>query len=749
MLTRSLLGLSADSSAEFRRAAAEKAEGLGLLRDGERASLRDLLDLPAEGEDRVLIQAMDEPTRQARRRALLAALVTRLARERPMLAAIEDLHWADPILLEDLAFVGAATVETPLLLALSTRPEGDPLDRAWRAKLGPAAVSTIDLAPLTPSESALLAQAHLKSGDERIAACIERAGGNPFFLEQLLRHTGEVASAAVPASVQSLVLGRADRLPAEEKRALQTASVLGQRMPIEALRHLLGNPSYDAHRLIDQQFMRREGSELVFVHALVRDGIYGSLLKARRRELHRMAAAWYGEQDLALRAQHLGLGEAEEASAAYLAAAEAAAGAYRFDQALDLATQGLALVRESETRVALASTRGELLHVLGRTEESVTALDMVAKEATPGRPRLRAWLTLAHGLSVLDRLDEALALLSEAESEAKANGLTIELSRIHTLRGNIHFPRGEIDQCLAAHGEALRLAELSGAMEEQARALGGLADAYYMRGLYRTSGEMFRRCVALSAAQGFRRVEAANLPMVAMMSMFDLRLAEAFQQDERAIALADQIGHRRAAMIARHGHAFLFLEMGQPERALEAGMAALEIAEALGARRFIGEGLIIKAICEHFLGDPRAAATILEAEKISREQPAYMLPFVLSTQARMTDDPEVRAAKLAEGETLMAQGAVRHNDVFFNRTAIDCCIDARDWDSVDRYAGALEHCMAEPLPMTDFLVARARALAAAGRGEKNGAELRGLIAQARTVGWNAVLPALEAALGDC
>jgi len=237
--------------------------------------------------------------------------------------------------------------------------------------------------------------------------------------------------------------------------------------------------------------------------------------------------------------------------------------------------------------------------------------------------------------------------------------------------------------------------------------------------------------------------------MVAMMSMFDLRLPESAQQDERAIALADQIGHRRAGMIAHHGRAFLFLEMGEPERALEAGMTALGIAEALGARRFIGEGLMIKAICEHLLGDPRAAETILAAEKISREQPAYMLPFALSSQAIMADDPKIRVAKLEEGEAVLTAGAVSHNDIFFNRSAIEACLAAEDWAGVERYAAALERSMAdEPLPMTDFLVARARALAAAARGETNGPELRRLLAQASEVGWRAVIPALEAALAE-
>ena len=150
----------------------------------------------------------------------------------------------------------------------------------------------------------------------RIAACIERAEGNPFFLEQLLLHTGEVAAASVPASIQSLVLGRSDRLPPGEKRALQAASVLGQRASLPVLRHLLVDQRYEATHLIDQQFLMEDGGGLAFVHALMRDGVYGSLLKARRRELHRAAAGWYAERDPSLHAQHLDLAEDPGAASA-------------------------------------------------------------------------------------------------------------------------------------------------------------------------------------------------------------------------------------------------------------------------------------------------------------------------------------------------------------------------------------------------------------------------------------------------
>jgi class 3 adenylate cyclase/tetratricopeptide (TPR) repeat protein len=745
MLTRSLLGLAPDAGEAARRQAMENAAAAALPAE-ERASLHDLLDLSPEGEARALMQAMDEPTRQLRRRALMARLLARSAAAQPVLAAIEDLHWADPLLLEDIAAFGGATAEAPLLLLLSTRPEGDPLDRAWRARLGPAGISTVDLAPLTPVESARLAEAHRAQGDQRIAACIARAGGNPFFLEQLLRHSGELASAAVPASVQSLVLGRADLLPAPEKRAVQAASVLGQRMPIEALRHLLGDVGYDAGRLIDQQFMRRDGSELAFVHALVRDGIYGSLLKTRRRELHRSAALWYETHDPALSARHLELGEDPHAAQAYLAAAEAEAAAYRNVEALDLANRGLALATESGLHAALASLGGELLQGLGRTEQGVAAFRVALEHAPVGRPRLRAILGLAQGLTVLDRVDEAVRLLEEAETAAKAEGMAVELSRLHTLRANIHFPRGEIERCLAEHSEALRLAEAAGAAEEQARALGGLADAYYMRGLYRTTAQMFRRCVDVSFAQGFKRIEAANLPMLAIMVMFELRFADARAIAERAVLLADQIGHRRAAMIGHHARFFLCYDLGEPAEASRSVTAALEIAEALQARRFIAEGLLFRAVLEHAAGEPRARETLENGLAIAREHPFYLLPYGLGLQAMMTEDPDERAAALAEGEALIAAGAVSHNIPLFGRFAIEACLNAKDWSGAERQADALLRGLAaEPLPMTDFVVARARALAAAGHGQADSAELSRLLAEARAAGWRAMLPALEAA----
>ena len=75
-------------------------------------------------------------------------------------------------------------------------------------------------------------------------ACIERAGGNPLFLEQLLRNAQEGSHEAIPASIQSLVLARMDRLAPRDREAFQIAAVIGQRFDLALLRHLMGAPEY-------------------------------------------------------------------------------------------------------------------------------------------------------------------------------------------------------------------------------------------------------------------------------------------------------------------------------------------------------------------------------------------------------------------------------------------------------------------------------------------------------------------------
>src|SRR5258708_39675681 len=113
----------------------------------------------------------------------------------------------------------------------------------------------------------------------------ERAGGNPLFLEQLLRNAEEGSADAVPASIQSLVLARMDRLAQRDRQAFQAAAVIGQRFDLALLRHLVEIPDYVCDGLIGNALVLPEGDDFLFSSALFQERGYLSLLLSRRRAL--------------------------------------------------------------------------------------------------------------------------------------------------------------------------------------------------------------------------------------------------------------------------------------------------------------------------------------------------------------------------------------------------------------------------------------------------------------------------------
>jgi predicted ATPase len=237
-------------------------------------------------------------------------------------------------------------------------------------------------------------------------------------LPELLRHADESQAIAVPGSVQSLVQARIDRLDPADKLAVQAASVLGQRFPHAALAHLLDKADYFSERLVSRLLLRPQppsGEVFLFTHVLIRDAIYDTLLRSRRRELHGRAAEWYTERDPVLRAEHLERGRGPEAARAYLAAARSQTAEYRQEAALRLVERGLALVADRSERFALTCLQGEILHDLGAMPEARRAYQAAVDAAVDDQERCAAWIGLASVKRVTDDLAGALSDLEQAE----------------------------------------------------------------------------------------------------------------------------------------------------------------------------------------------------------------------------------------------------------------------------------------------------------------------------------------------
>ncbi len=753
-LVRSLLGVAGGGGVDDLRAAAEIAAE-GLVADEHRVDLNDLLGLSQPLELRALYDAMDHQRRQRGKRETVARLVANASARQPRLLVVEDVHWADRQTLEQLASLAQTVAGAPAVLVMTSRVEGDPLDHAWRATIAGAPLLTIDLGPLRPNEAEELAEAYLEASSEFARRCLERAAGNPLFLEQLLRHAEERAGSGVPGSVQSLVQARMDQLEPIDKQALLTASIFGQRFSLAALRHLTERSDYRCAGLVEHLLVRSDGDDFLFAHALIRDAAYDTLLKASRRSLHRRAASWFEDRDPVLYAEHLDRAEDPAAAAAYLEAARREAAAFHYEPAQGLVERGLAIAGEAADRAALTCLQGELLHDLGAMAPARAAYEAaLAAAGDDQRAACRAWIGLASVKRVTEDLDGAFADLERAQAAAERHGLKEEQARIHFLRGNLYFPRGRIEACLEEHQKSLELARLCGSPELEAQALGGLGDAEYARGRMLTAYRRFRDCVELCRQHGFGRIEVANRPMAAITRSYALDIDGAAAEAHEAVAAADRVGHQRAAIIARHAVCLAAFERGEWGAADVVLSQALMLARQLGARRFEAETLT-------FLGEVRrATGRVDEAVALAREGlaisrttgMAYMGPIILGYLARFADDPKERAAALAEAEELLAAGSISHNHLLFYPQAIETALSISDWDAVERYAAALEaYIQLEPLPWAQFQAARGRALAAWGRGLRDAAliaRLRALQEQSVRAGLHVALPALEAALAD-
>ncbi len=237
-----------------------------------------------------------------------------LARERPAVVLIEDLHWAEDDLC-DLLETLVGQVRGPLLLLTTARPEL--LDRrpAWGGARRNASQFRLEALPPTDAGQLLDELLGIELPGSLRDVVVERAEGNPFFVEELLAtlidtgvlkrrnggwSCGELpADFHVPDSVQAVLAARIDLLPPDEKAALQAASVIGRVFWTGPVYELVARGRPDFGLLEERDFVRRRSGssisgerEYVIKHALTREVAYGSLPKAKRAQLHAAFAAW-------------------------------------------------------------------------------------------------------------------------------------------------------------------------------------------------------------------------------------------------------------------------------------------------------------------------------------------------------------------------------------------------------------------------------------------------------------------------
>jgi class 3 adenylate cyclase/tetratricopeptide (TPR) repeat protein len=242
-----------------------------------------------------------------------------IAEQRPLVLVFEDLHWADPSLMEFIDHLLEWVTGVPMLVVCTARPELYDRHPSWGA--GKRNITVVSLSPLNASETTQLIKSLLSEvelPEEAHSALLERAGGNPLYAEEFIRmladqgiltKTGkslsvlEDVSIRVPESVHALIAARLDTLSPERKSLLHDASVAGKVFWSGAVAAIGGSGGdlvrEGLHELASKEMVRPSRStsmegeqEYSFWHALIRDVCYGQIPRASRARKHQEMAAW-------------------------------------------------------------------------------------------------------------------------------------------------------------------------------------------------------------------------------------------------------------------------------------------------------------------------------------------------------------------------------------------------------------------------------------------------------------------------
>jgi class 3 adenylate cyclase/tetratricopeptide (TPR) repeat protein len=637
-----------------------------------------------------------------------------LAAERPTAIVVEDLHWAEPTLLELIAYIVGDDTDAPLVLVCSARPDLEEVSPGFLGSEGRR--RTVELKTLGAEQAATLL-ADL-TGDPALAetpfasALIANADGNPLFLEEtvrMLRDQGlidlerweseEVGELPVPTSVQGLISSRLDRLKHGEKQLAHHASVVGPVFWAGAVAHLGGenggqadDPRPGLGELERRDFVAHQAvstvageDEYAFKHILMRDVAYGQVPKGRRAQLHLRFSDWVtvvrgkGEEFIEIVAWHLeqACGLSREVARSPIeppirqaaeALAKAASRAERRESLREshrYYSRALGVLDDQhpELEVELHLRRADILMMLGELQEAAGELEWVAERASAlGRTDVdcEASLLLGDIDQRQGRAADAHRRLAVAEQLAASTAQPSLQSKVAFVLAALIFDfEGQYEEASERLRDGIALAEGANDVPLVAEGHLRIAAIQMNHGDFVGAESELRCCLKLARELGSHRLEAEATSWLGMVTYYRGNPEEGERLCRQARTWFERTGdsYFQVQNLVR-GLACFALAEGRPEEAeawlREAIPVALQIGGlvAVEAYRYLVEALVAQQRVEDAQELVAFAARNLPEEDTYARAALLMAEAIVATAA---DERAAAATAFAEALRLMEE----------------------------------------------------------------------------------------------
>ncbi len=615
----------------------------------------------------------------------------------------EDYQWVDPASLEIVIHLYKLLDERPVLFLFTYRPDLDTqivriLERVRRDYAD--YMLEINLSPLPAIDAERLVKSLIAGESDDTESLrrfiLNRSEGNPLFIEEITQTLAEqgalepsgddqprwslsnqagILQISIPTSLQALLLERIDRLPADARRTLQQAAVLGRTFSRRVLQDVAQiNGDLDNHiETLKRLDLIRSGEpnsddSLAFRHALIQEAVYETILLRHRREFHRRAAQTieriYADRqseyasDIGLHYYRAG----DERGAAWLIrAADQAQSVYQPEVVIDYATKAIELAGSTGKLdpVAAHQLRGRAYDMIGAFEDARADMQTVLDVARERHDTSQEWEALLEIGRLWSESDYGCAGKYVQAALELARSLGDDRKIAHSLNrsGNWHINIGEPGRARGDHEEALAIFERLNDDAGLAETLDLLGMAKYLSADFSGSAASFRQSIQMFRERGDNRGLSSSLAMLAMSGGgldADTALpasgdyAQWSSHAQEALEIARSIHWKAGESFAHIIMGNINAAHGEPGKALEAFGSARSIAHQIDHKQWIAAAIQgFGAIAIDLFNYDRACQYLTEALARARELgSAY---WMNSSIASLVD------WQLAFGETAYAE----------------------------------------------------------------------------------------------